>query len=135
MTPENTGNETAEYIIYPDKTYHMDIKQKRILGYCEGTEAMRQAVFKILATVRFEEIIYSDSYGSELMDCMEHLTPYVWAEIERKIREALLYDDRITEVTDFTFKEDKKSRLLNVGFAVKTTVGNFAYTKEVESYV
>ncbi len=135
MTPENTGRQTALYSTYPTKTYGMDLGKKRIYGYYQGTEAMCQAVYKMLATVRFEEIIYSDSYGTELMDCMGRLTPYVWSEIEHTVTEALLTDDRIISVEDFNFTEDRKSAVLRVSFVVKTTVGDFAYTKEVLNYV
>lgn len=135
MIPENTGQESAVYSVYPDRTYHIDLKQKRIYGYCDGVEAIRQAVYKILAVIRFEEIIYSDNYGSRLIDCMDRLKPYAWAEIERTITQALLYDDRITAVEDFQFAEDKGNKVLNVSFTVKTVKGDFTYTKEVMGYV
>lgn len=135
MLPENIGFESASYNVYPSKTYHIDLDKKRVYGMCDGAEAMRQAIYKILATVRFEEIIYSDSYGSEILGYMDRLTPYVWAEIERVIRRALLNDDRITAVTDFEFEEDKKNRVLKVSFRVESDEGGFVYTKEVTGYV
>ncbi len=135
MIPENTGQESAVYSVYPGRTYHIDLRQKRIYGYCDGIEAIRQAVYKILATVRFEQVIYSDNYGSRIIDCMDRLKPYVWAEIEDTITQALLYDDRITALEGFEFTEDKGNKVLNVNFTVKTTLGDFTYTKEVTGYV
>lgn len=135
MLPENTGFDTASYSVYPSKTYHIDLDKKRIYGFCDGAEAMRQAIYKILAAVRFEEIIYSDGYGSEIADYMDRLTPYVWAELERVIRRALLYDDRINAVEDFEFEEDRKNRVLKVSFRVESDEGSLIYTQEVNGYV
>jgi hypothetical protein len=135
MTPENSGFDKAEYTVYPDKTYLINTSTKRVAGYAYGTEALKQAIYKIMSTVRYAEIIYSDSYGTELIDYMGRLTPYVWAELERCIRAALLKDDRISAVTDFEFEENKKSRTLNVSFKVVSGEGNFTYDWEVDNYV
>ena len=132
MLPENTGQTLAEYNVYPDKTYAMDLGKKRICGYYTGIEAMRQAVYKILATGRYEEIIYSSGYGTELPDLMGRLTPYAWSEIEHTIMRALLYDDRITAVKDFVFKENRAKRVLLVTFTVVCDTGSFEYNEEVE---
>ncbi len=135
MLPENKGFNEDSYTAYPDKTYGIDLSKKRICGYYDGIAAIYQAVYKILATIRFKEIIYSDNYGTELMDYMDRLTPFVWSEIEHTITKALLNDDRITSVEDFAFTEDKRERVLRVRFTVKTALGAFTYTKEVENYV
>lgn len=129
MTPENTGLSSAAYDVYADRTYLIDPKKGRISGYCDGLGAVRQAIYKILSTVRYEYIIYSDNYGTRLIDCMGSLTPYMWAEIERIIRTALLYDDRINRVYGFRFEE--RGRVLYVTFSVDTDLGSLEYTQEV----
>jgi phage baseplate assembly protein W len=120
MLPENTGQLTAVYEVYPSKTYCIDLENKRICGYVDGTAALRQAIYKILATIRFEYIIYSDNYGTRLVDYADRLTEYVWAEIEDCIREGLMRDDRINAVTDFDFEENKREKVLYVSFTVQT---------------
>lgn len=135
MLPENTGLSLGEYTAYPTKTYHINLRDKCIRGMCDGLEAMRQAVYKALATERYRHIIYSFGYGTELMDYMDRLAPYVWCEIERTITEALMRDDRIMSVTDFNFEEDRKSKTLRVSFRVYTSEGDFDYEWEVNGYV
>ena len=129
MTPENTGLDLAEYDVYADRTYLIDPKMGRIQGHCDGLTAVRQAIYKIMSTIQYEYIIYSDNYGTRLIDCMGELTPYMWAEIERIIRTALMYDDRIDRVYDFRFQE--RGRVLYVTFRVDTELGSLEYTQEV----
>lgn len=135
MLPENTGLSLGEYAACPTKTYHINLRDKCIKGKCDGIEAMRQAIYKTLATVRLRHIIYSAGYGTDLMDYMDRLAPYVWCEIERTITNALMRDDRILAVRDFDFAEDKKTKVLKVSFFVETTEGNFDYEWEVNGFV
>lgn len=135
MLPENTGLSLGEYQVCPTKTYHINLRDKCIRGTCSGLEAMRQAVYKIIATVRYRHIIYSHSYGTELMDYMDRLAPYVYSQLEVTIKNALMRDDRILSVEDFDFKEDRKNKTLLVSFRVYTTEGDFDYEWEVNGYV
>jgi phage baseplate assembly protein W len=127
MLPENTGQTTAVYEVYPSRTYCIDLENKRIYGYIDGKAALRQAIYKILATIRFEYIIYSDNYGTRLVDYTDKLTEYVWAELEVCIREALMRDDRINAVTDFDFEENKSERVLYISFTVSTDEEDIEY--------
>lgn len=54
-------------------------------------------------TERYQYLIYSWNYGIELSDLYGQPIPYVYAEIQRRITEALLSDDRISNVTNFNF--------------------------------
>lgn len=91
----------------PSYTYRLDYGgDGQIRGYTDGIEAVKQAIYKIINTERYEYIIYSWNYGIELADLFGEPIPYVYAELQRRIQEALLYDDRITDVYDFTFSND-----------------------------
>lgn len=79
-------------------TYRLDFASQRISGMCDGLEAVKQAVYKILQTNRFEHLIYSFNYGSELRSMIGSDPLYVQSELARTIREALLQDDRITSI-------------------------------------
>jgi hypothetical protein len=135
MIPENSGFDSAEYEVYPDRTYLINTQKKCVVGYADGTEALKQAIYKRLSTIRYAHIIYSDSYGTELIDYMGKLTPYVWAELEDCIRTALMKDDRISAVENFEFKENKASRTLLVSFDVISGEGKLTYDWEVNNYV
>lgn len=118
----NTGNElTNDFKIetQPSKTYK--IENNRIVGFCDGLEALKQTIFCILNTERFDYLIYSWDYGVELNNLIGKPRDFVIAEIKRVIKEALIQDDRIEDVTDFTFSNGKN--YLNVKFKVKTVSG------------
>ncbi len=137
MTPKTGETEgDFEIIVYPTKTYALDMYKNRIIGFTDGIAAMRQAVYKILMTNRFEHIIYSYNYGAELNKIMDSL--YVYSLVEQYITDALMQDERITAVYDFNFKRTKNSfngNCLSVSFNVDTTQGSFGIQKEVEIYV
>ena len=108
MIPEAQilSNEIEE-ISYPTLTYKILKNKNRIDGYVDGLEAIAQAVYLILNTERYKYIIYSWDYGVELEDLFGKPIPYVMSEIERRVKEALMQDDRIEDVTDFEFSIDK----------------------------
>lgn len=93
-------------------------------------EAIQQVVFKILNTQRYIFPIYSWNYGIELDDLYGKPVIYVCAELENRITEALTYDERITNVRDFTFDTSKK-RIISVTFIIDTIFGELQALKEV----
>ncbi len=102
----------------------------RITGYIDGIEAIKQAVYLILNTERFEYIIYSWDYGVELYDLFGEPIDFVKSELKRVIKEALEQDERIIDVNDFVF-EVRKKNILNVKFTVNSIFGDFESEKEV----
>ena len=70
-------------------------------------EAYKQAVYKILNTERYEHVIYSWNYGVELKELFGQHIAYVVPELERRIREAIMQDNRTVSVTDFQFDTSK----------------------------
>lgn len=114
----------------PSQTYKMDVSDEVVRGYTDNLEAMKQAVFKILQTERYQSLIYSGGYGVELADLFGQPISYVQPELERRIREALLQDERILSVGDFEFSAKKKGELL-AAFKVKTVFGDFSAERSV----
>lgn len=117
-------------IEYADKTYKIDIKVDRIDGFADELDAIKQAVYLILSTERYEYNIYSWDYGVELVDLFGQPLPYVISELERRIKEALTQDDRIDDVIDFKF--EKNGKRLHTTFTVVTVKGNIPTDLEVE---
>lgn len=113
----------------PSKTFKMNIDNLTLIGQTDGLEAMKQAVFLILNIERYEYIIYSWSFGIETYDLYGQPMTFVIPEIKRRIREALLHDERITDVLDFTFQRNKGK--LGVSFTVKTIFGEIEAEKVV----
>ena len=101
-----------------------------IYGKCNGIDSVKQAVFKILNTEKYEYIIYSDNYGIRLTDLFGKNIDFVKSELPYRITESLLYDNRITSVEDFIF-ETPKQHILICKFIVKTIYGDFEERKEM----
>ncbi len=114
----------------PSKTYAMRFNELSVNGNKDELEAVKQAVFKILQTERYRYIMYSNNYGIELCDLFGEPVSYVCPELERRITEALLWDDRIESVSDFNFSFPEKGTVF-VTFNVQSVFGSFEAEKEV----
>lgn len=111
----------------PSKTYQ--IKGNRIIGNCDGLDALKQAVYKILQTERFDYPIYDWDYGIELKDLYGQPISLLLPELKRNIIEALKQDDRIESVDDFSYSIQK--RKLVMYFTVHSFLGDFTEKREV----
>ena len=114
----------------PSRTYRIDFKTGRVIGFVDGLEAMRQAIFKILQTERFDYLIYSWNYGAELNDIVGIGSQVFESEVKRRIKEALTWDRRITDVTGFNFTR-KDKRTMVVEFTAETIFGDVQSEVEV----
>ena len=114
----------------PSKNYKLDIEHDVISGTCDKIEAMKQVIYKILNTERYQNIIYSWNYGVELQDLFGEPVAYVCSELERRVKEALMQDDRIEEVDNFEFDITEK-RTVKATFTVHTIFGEVEEEKVV----
>lgn len=89
----------------------------------EGPDALRIWIMKTLLTARYRFPIYSFAYGCEMEDFIGYDIPraVLEAEIPRVITEALIHDDRINDVRDFSI--ERESDYLIVEFTVITFDG------------
>lgn len=132
MIPSTSGflSQDFEIIQQPSKVYQMDLDGNSIRGFTDGQEAVKQAVFRILNTERYEYIIYPWWYGIETIDLYGMPVTYVCPELERRIEEALRMDDRITSVTDFEHDLSQKG-VVYTTFTVHTIFGELKGEKGV----
>lgn len=107
----------------PTRTYYMNLDRLHVRGYTDEQEAIKQAIFKILSTERYQYLIYSWNYGIETIDLFGEPVSYVCPELERRITEALLYDTRIQSVDNFEFQLPKKG-VVYVTFTAHTIFGD-----------
>ena len=117
MTP-NTDNilltnlETATE--QTSRTYYLDVEKNIISNYCDGIEAMKQTIYCILNTERFNHLIYSWNYGIEIEHLIGESITYVIPELERVINEALIQDSRVVQVSDFKFEVNKNKVIVKL---------------------
>ena len=114
--------EIAEAIEFT-RTYKIDFEKGKVIGYCDEVEALRQAIQLILNTERYEHLIYSWNYGSELKDLIGQDKDITESEIKRIVKEALMQDDRVNNVDNFIFNYDKDSVM--VEFTIFSIYGEF----------
>lgn len=114
----------------PSKDYKLHIERNTINGLCDELEAMKQIIYKILNTERYAYIMYSWNYGIELLDLYGEPVTYVCPELERRITEALIQDNRIESVDNFEFDTSEK-RTVKATFTVHTIFGNVESEKVV----
>lgn len=132
MIPSTTAflEQDFEITEQPTHTYKMNLESNLIRGYTDGQEAMKQVIYKILNTERYQYVMYSWNYGIELLDLYGEPVSYVCPELERRITEALTWDDRIQSVDNFEFNISKKGEIL-VTFTAHTVFGNVVAEKVV----
>ncbi|AXU64299.1 DUF2634 domain-containing protein [Clostridioides difficile] len=113
----------------PSKTFKLNIEKSKIDGICDDVEALKQTIFLILNTERYEHLIYSRNYGVELNDLIGEPISYVIPELERRIIEALIQDDRVENVDNFEFQNVKGK--VHCKFTVYSKYGNIKAEKVV----
>ena len=113
----------------PSKTFKLNIEKNRVDGICDDIEALKQTIFLILNTERYGHLIYSRNYGVELNDLIGEPISYVIPELERRITEALIQDDRIENIDNFEFQNINGK--VQCRFSVHTKYGNIKAEKVV----
>ena len=132
MIPEQEVNLTnLEVVNQPSLTYRLDFERKRISGFIDNEEAIMQLVMKILYTERYAYVIYSSQYGVELDRLIGQEYDFIISDLERTITEALLADDRILSITDFTTEQTAIDRMA-VSYRVNSVVGATNISTEVQ---
>ena len=118
-----------EEVNQPSLTYKLNIDAETVVGKCDDLEAMKQAIYKVLNTERYRYLIYSWNYGVELEELFGEPISYCIPEIERRITEALMQDDRVINVYNFEF--DHHGRVVSTKFIVETVFGTVDMEKDV----
>lgn len=113
----------------PDFTFGV-VGEEKVSGFKDGIDAVSQAIDVMLNVERYEYYIYSWDYGVELSDLIGKDVAYCCPEIARRIKEALLQDERITDVDGWEFEQDNSA--VSVTFIVHTVYGDINKRKEVE---
>lgn len=123
----------VQEIEQPSFTWKLDFNSKRITGKVDELEAIKQAVYKILRTKRFEHLIYTANYGHELQHLVGKDPLFVQADMPRLLQEALEQDDRIQGIEEVNTVVQGDQ--LTVHFTVVTHYGTFDVEQEVEGRV
>ena len=132
MNIENVDDLIADFeenVQENTKTFAINMRDDIIGGFIDGIDALKQSVYLILNTEADQYIIYPYTYGINTLDLFGKPHYYIMAVLPDRIKEALLTDDRITDVSDFEFEVDKNK--LHVKFVVTSIYGSFEEETEV----
>ncbi|RMC39574.1 DUF2634 domain-containing protein [Lactobacillus sp. ESL0236] len=113
-----------------EPTLTFKIENGRIRGKIDEQKAMIQAVDKILQTERLVFPIYSDQYGNDFNDLIGKDMGYAKVEVERMLKEALLADDRVTDVQVDEIEQISRDTLQVKGICI-TAFGDINIDSEV----
>lgn len=127
MIPQLRVDVELDYSEPPSKTWNLDLKDGRIKGYIDELDAVAQSAFMAIQCDRYQHIIFSWQYGSELSTLIGKDPDYIFSEAQRMIEDTLSTDTRITGVRDFTFTDGV------IGFTIDTIFGSKDIQKELNS--
>lgn len=113
----------------PGYGYRLDTEKNRIRGTVDYLQSVQQAVLMILATEQGMHPIYKEPYGLQTADLIGKPHSYAANELQRRIKEALLWDNRIHNVYSFSSYSDGDKLLMS--FTVESIYGSFETAKEV----
>lgn len=104
--------------------YEINFETGKLTGKTvTGKEAIKVWIYKALMTERYKHIIYTWDYGIELKDLINKSfdRDFIESEVQRYIKEALLINDYIIEVNNFSMSFE--GTLLTCNFTVVTDFG------------
>ena len=132
MLPQTDFELTSDFQIQnqPSYTFKLNSDDENIKGFVDDLQAVKQAIYLILNTQRYQYLIYDWNYGVEFDDLIGSEKNYAMVQIQSRITDALLQDDRIEAVVDFEFETKKKS--ITAYFVVKTIFGDVEEQKVVD---
>lgn len=119
----------VEFVSQPSRTWRLNRITGRIEGTCDGYEAVKQAVEIILSVERYRWQIYQPTSGMQWDGLLGQDTGYVAAELQRRLLDALLADDRVTGLKDYSYSIHGQS--MAVTFTVTTVHGEIETGTEV----
>lgn len=106
-----------ELVDQPSKIWKLDLEKGCFSGTVDGLEAVAQSALMALQTQRYQYLIFSHQYGSELETLVDMDPDYIFSEGKRMIEDTLRADQRVLDVRDFTFHDHI------IGFTLDTIFG------------
>ena len=104
--------------------------EKRIVGFTDGLDEMRQTILHMLSIERYDYFIYPDSYGVEFRQYIGRDFDYLKATISRTLNDALKQDERVEYAEVISVTPQGNKALIN--FQVYTKIGTIG---EINTYV
>lgn len=123
MTPKTIGQyNNFQYTSYPTKSWLIN-EDTGSLELSDNNEAlMRQAINIRIQIERYQYPIFTSNVGMQTADLPGQDLPLIKSDLQRRIIDCLMCDDRINNVENFEFNEIDEHSML-VTFDVDTIFG------------
>lgn len=103
------------------KTFRLNMSNNTIGGNVDGLAALRQHIYLTLSIEADQYIIYPYTLGIKTLDLIGKPSYYVMAVLPGRIKDSLLSDNRIIDVSDFEF--EVTSNKINIKFVIHSIYG------------
>lgn len=113
----------------PSLTWIADPITHRLRGRGDNYEAVCQAVEVIVRVERFHWQIYTPNFGTDLEGLLGHDPGFVASELQRRLSDAFLPDNRILGISEFSYTFQETA--LTAQVTVNTVFGPVQTTVEV----
>lgn len=127
----DVGFSTDEEITRKKKAPKLDWLTNRCFSYVDDFQALQQRCEKRLQTSKGEFYAYPADYGIKIKDLINKPRGYVMSQLSERIKDALINDPEIKEVSNFTFEVIDK--IIHVMFVVKTAYGDSTQKVSLET--
>lgn len=126
---DDTVMDIIEYVKAPSGGWKLSADMTKCGAKTDGLDELKQCIYFMLSTEPDKFIVYNQDYGVALVDLIGQPMDFVMAELQLRITNSLLKDDRIYSVSDFEFKQNGRS--LDVSFTVSSDLGDTTIETEV----
>ena len=118
--------------IRTSKTWKLDKDKKRVTSeIIDDLEAVKQAVFIHLNIENRSSFIHTNGFGIQAQKFFGMDTDLVMAKLPDTVKNALAWDERILDVTDFEFEKLNHKRILKFSCLITSCFGEFTYEGQV----
>ena len=98
---DDTVMDVIEYVKAPSGGWKLSADMTKCGAKTDGLDELKQCIYFMLSTEPDQFIVYNQDYGVALVDLIGQPMDFVMAELQLRITNSLLKDDRIYSVSDF----------------------------------
>ena len=118
--------------IRTSKTWKLDKDKKRVTSeFIDELEAVKQATFIHLSIENKSSYIHTDGFGVKFQQFYGMPIDLVMAKLPGVVKDALAWDERILNVSDFEFEKVDHNRILKFSCLITSCYGDFTYEGQV----
>lgn len=124
--------EDIDFQIRTSKTWKLDKDKKRVTNeLIDELEAVKQATFLHLGIENKSGFIHTAGFGVRFQQFYGKNIDYVITRLPNVVKDALAWDERIIDVSDFEFEKLDHDRILKFSCLITSYYGEFTYEGQI----